>query len=309
MTVITTREGKGSILTWKEVDDNFINLNLSKLESVPIANTNQVGGVKSGGVNILIAPDGTISALGVTGPQGPGGGATGPTGSAGPTGPASGPTGPTGPSITGPTGPSVTGPTGIAGPTGPTGTQGPTGANSLVPGPTGPAITGPAGGLGPTGPTGAGPTGSTGPTGPSVTGPTGPASGPTGPTGPTVTGPTGASLTGPTGAAGSVANWVVNTHVGSAYTAQLSDLGKMISLENGTSIVCTLPNNLPSGWHTKVYQCTAGRVTFTPASGGSIVEPNNYYKTRTTFSVVEVWVLGNDSGTNATFVLTGDTGV
>lgn len=309
MTIITTRAGKGSRLTWDEVDANFINLNNAKLENIPVANNNTIGGVKAGGENIIIGPDGTISAIAPTGPTGPGGGATGPRGVTGPTGPASGPTGPTGiagPSVTGPRG--STGPTG-SGATGPTGSVGPTGANSLVPGPTGPSVTGPTGPLGIPG--NVGPTGSQGIPGPfgptGATGPQGPAGGPTGPTGPSITGPSGNN--GPTGPAGPAGLLDVKIVQSNNYTFVYGDLGKVVSLESPTSIVATLPKTLPKGWHCKIFQCTTGRITMVPESGASLREADNRFKSRKVYSTLEVWVLDNPNGNSAEFVLTGDVAI
>jgi hypothetical protein len=44
MATIVTRSGKGSQLTWTEVDDNFTNLNTDKIENVVTDTTPQLGG-------------------------------------------------------------------------------------------------------------------------------------------------------------------------------------------------------------------------------------------------------------------------
>lgn len=68
MTTITTRAGKGSQLTWTEVDGNFTNLNTDKLEHIVQDTTPQLGGnldvngqqlVSTSNGNIVLAPNGT----------------------------------------------------------------------------------------------------------------------------------------------------------------------------------------------------------------------------------------------------------
>jgi hypothetical protein len=71
MSTITTRAGKGSQLTWTEVDSNFTNLNTDKIESSNAGSTGQVltrtsGGAEwatpsSGGNNIIIISTGATS--------------------------------------------------------------------------------------------------------------------------------------------------------------------------------------------------------------------------------------------------------
>lgn len=240
MADITLRSTKGARLTHAEVDANFDNLNRVKLETIPTATRDTLGGVKIGD-NINVAPDGTISIPAVVGPTGPAG-EGGYVGSDGPTGP-QGSTGPTGPAGTGATGP--TGPQGVKGVTGPTGSPGPTGAG--VPGPTGPA-----------------------------------------------------------GAAGT-GNWGVDIVQTNLYVLQSGDLGRVKSLEYATAIQCKLPSNMPRGFHCKVYQCSFGQIQFIPQTGANLRHPQNHTRTETTWATVELYVLSNESGSNAEWVLTGYT--
>jgi hypothetical protein len=68
MATITTRSGKGSALTFGEVDDNFSNLNTAKLEHIVEDTTPQLGGnldvngnsiVSVSNGNIVLEPNGT----------------------------------------------------------------------------------------------------------------------------------------------------------------------------------------------------------------------------------------------------------
>jgi hypothetical protein len=68
MTTIVTRAGKGTTLTFTEVDNNFTNLNTDKLENVVQDTTPQLGGnldvngqsiVSDSNGNISITPNGT----------------------------------------------------------------------------------------------------------------------------------------------------------------------------------------------------------------------------------------------------------
>jgi hypothetical protein len=68
MSTIVTRAGKGSQLSWTEVDNNFTNLNTDKLEHVVQDTTPQLGGsldvngnsiVSVSNANINITPNGT----------------------------------------------------------------------------------------------------------------------------------------------------------------------------------------------------------------------------------------------------------
>jgi hypothetical protein len=264
------------------------------------------------GLQLQGGPQGPTGATGSVGSTGPSGvGPTGPTGAAGLTGPAGGPTGATGAASTtpGPTGPSGAGATGASGPTGPTGgmdyyatssapspavagavwldtdngkyfvrygtawieigVQGQAGST----GPTGASVVGPTGSPGAastvTGPTGA--TGSVGATGPSATGPTGPVGsiGVTGPSG----GPTGS--TGPTGTDGGFnAAQSLNAQTAS-YTVDLSDSGKMVTLNAATgTLTLSIPNssaaNFPVGTHIDFARMGIAAVRVTGATGVTV---------------------------------------
>jgi hypothetical protein len=150
---------------------------------------------------------------------------------------------------TGPAGPSgAAGPQGITGPVGNTGPQGPSGAGDVgISGPIGPT-----GSQGPSGPTGLEGAGATGPIG--LQGSSG-IQGPTGPLGDTGGGPIGS-----TGIAGAFKDVVINTQTGTTYTVQASDLGKIISFTNGSSVTVTFPDGLNIGFQCVLLQNGAGTV-------------------------------------------------
>lgn len=262
----------------------------------------------------------------IVGPKGDTGntGAQGPTGSRGPTGPtgAQGPAGASGAASTvaGPTGPQgiqglfgPTGPTGNTGAQGSTGATGPTGAASTVAGPTGP--TGSSGAVGPTGAasTAAGPTGPTGPAG--SAGPTGPgASMGTTSTNrgiPVFTNTTATSVASTNvtiSATDEIAGYKVayNAQTGTSYTVVAADAGKLIDHSNAAAITVTLPNNLPAGFFVSYLQAGNGQITFSAASGATIVNRTAQFKTAGQWAVAGIFVRANASGTAAQYVITGD---
>jgi hypothetical protein len=65
MSTITTRAGKGSQLTWTEVDNNFTNLNTDKIQSSNAGSTGQVLTRTSGGAEWADAAGGGSSATNI----------------------------------------------------------------------------------------------------------------------------------------------------------------------------------------------------------------------------------------------------
>lgn len=92
-----------------------------------------------------------------------------------------------------------------------------------------------------------------------------------------------------------------------SYTFTTADNGKQVTLTNAAAITATLPNSLPKGWNCLVWQGGTGQVTFTPASGGTLVNRQTRTKTAGQFAMVTLMVMSNASGTNAVVVLGGDT--
>jgi len=109
------------------------------------------------------------------------------------------------------------------------------------------------------------------------------AQGPIGPTGPTgtngtigVNGTTGATgATGPTGATGDFSStFLTNAQTGTAYTLVLSDIGKIVEMNNASANTLTIPLNssvaLAVGSSITVLQTGAGQTTILGASGVTV---------------------------------------
>lgn len=63
-----------------------------------------------------------------------------------------------------------------------------------------------------------------------------------------------------------VTSSVINDQVGTSYSLQSSDNGKIVTLTNGSAISLTVPSGLGAGFSCQVIQGGAGTVTFTPSS-------------------------------------------
>lgn len=101
----------------------------------------------------------------------------------------------------------------------------------------------------------------------------------------------------------------VRADTSTAYTITQSDHRNYRTLSNAGAITCTLPNNLPAGTIVTVEQLGAGQVTFSAASGATLVNYDGHTKTAGQYAVVLLRVRTNSTGTNAVWVLEGKTGV
>lgn len=130
-----------------------------------------------------------------------------------------------------------------------------------------------------------------GPAGP--TGPTGPAGlqGPTGPAG--VAGPTG-----PTGSTGSFSSAQTIQSLGTNYTIQASDSGKLFT--NSAAITVTV-QGLSVGEQVDFLQTNASQITFTPGAGITLNSINNNRKTFAQYSPASIKCIATNS-----YVLVGD---
>lgn len=113
----------------------------------------------------------------------------------------------------------------------------------------------------------------------------------------------GSALTGITSAQ---ITQTTNAQTGTSYTAASGDNGAIVHFTNSGSITVTLPNNLATGWTCTFVQEGAGQVTFVPASGATINNRQSQLKTAGQYGSVSATVY-TDSGTNAVYVLWGDT--
>jgi hypothetical protein len=100
---------------------------------------------------------------------------------------------------------------------------------------------------------------------------------------------------------------VFDDQTGTTYTFTASDNGRQTTFTNAAAITATLPNSLPKGWNALVWQGGAGQVTLTAAAGATLRNRQSQYKTAGQYAVVSLMCMSNTSGTNAVFVLGGDT--
>ncbi len=81
----------------------------------------------------------------------------------------------------------------------------------------------------------------------------------------------------------------LNTQAGTAYTAALTDVGKLINFTSGTAIVFTIPANatvaFAVGDQINIYQAGTANATITPAATVTVRSAGSKLKTDTQFAV------------------------
>ena len=81
----------------------------------------------------------------------------------------------------------------------------------------------------------------------------------------------------------------LNTQAGTAYTAALTDVGKLVSFTSGTAVAFTIPANatvaFAVGDQINVYQAGTAQVTITPAATVTIRSSGSKLKTKDQYSV------------------------
>lgn len=115
----------------------------------------------------------------------------------------------------------------------------------------------------------------------------------------------GSSMRSTIGAATMVGQF--DDQTGTTYQFTVDDSGKMITLTNTATVNATLPNNLPKGWNALVYQGGNGTINLSAGTGAVLVNRQNQYKTAGRYAVASLLCVSNTIGTNAMFVLGGDT--
>ena len=98
----------------------------------------------------------------------------------------------------------------------------------------------------------------------------------------------------------------VNLQVGTTYTVQTTDNGKVVELSNAGTITVTVPNSLPQGFNCLFTQAGAGQVTFVADSGATQRQRQSFTKTAGQWAIVSMYVRANVGGTSAEYVLAGD---
>ena len=81
----------------------------------------------------------------------------------------------------------------------------------------------------------------------------------------------------------------INTQAGTAYTAALTDVGKLISFTSGTAVAFTVPANatvaFSVGDQINIYQAGTATVTITPAATVTVRSSGAKLKTNDQFSI------------------------
>lgn len=93
----------------------------------------------------------------------------------------------------------------------------------------------------------------------------------------------------------------------STYTALLSDSGKIKELSDATGVALTLDPELPIGWNCLFVQADEGPITFGTTGDGEIAHRMSHTKSAGLNAPCTVYVRSNSLGTDAVFVLGGDT--
>lgn len=93
----------------------------------------------------------------------------------------------------------------------------------------------------------------------------------------------------------------------SSYTLLAADSGKLIELDDGTGVALDMPNDLPQGWNATIVQWGAGAITFTPASGASMIHRQSHTKSAGEGAVCLLYISSNSDSSSAEYVLGGDT--
>jgi hypothetical protein len=93
----------------------------------------------------------------------------------------------------------------------------------------------------------------------------------------------------------------VNAQIGTTYSLQASDNGKIVTCSNGSPIDVTVPSGLGAGFHCQVIQIGAGQVSFV-ASGTTVNNRQSHTKIAGQYGVA-----GLSAYASNVFALAGDT--
>lgn len=80
----------------------------------------------------------------------------------------------------------------------------------------------------------------------------------------------------------------------------------ILQVNSGSGVTLTLPNDLPVGFSFLVEQAGAGQVTFSAASGATLVNRQSFTKTAGQYANVSVYVRSNTNNVSAIWLLAGD---
>ncbi len=99
----------------------------------------------------------------------------------------------------------------------------------------------------------------------------------------------------------------LNDQTGTSYTTSAADCGRLLTISNAGAIVVTLHSDAAVGFSLTVYQKGAGRITFTPDTGGTLRNYDSHAKTAGQYATCTLFVESN-AGNAAVWVLGGRTG-
>ena len=95
-----------------------------------------------------------------------------------------------------------------------------------------------------------------------------------------------------------IAFGVLNAQTGTTYTLALTDVAKVVTLNNAASITLTVPLNssvaFPIGTQILLYQAGAGNVTISPAGGVTVRSDGAKLKLNAQYAVAGLLKLGTD---------------
>ena len=93
-----------------------------------------------------------------------------------------------------------------------------------------------------------------------------------------------------------------------SYALVSSDTGTVIVFSVTSAAVLTCPKTMPVGYVVEVIQSNTAAVTFTAATSAAVLNRSTHTKTAGQYAAVQLMVITNSDGSNAQYILAGDTG-
>lgn len=86
---------------------------------------------------------------------------------------------------------------------------------------------------------------------------------------------------------------IVNAQTGTTYTTQNSDIGKIITLNNGSAITLTVHASAPVGFHCTIIQKGVGQVTVAAGGSGNVRNFNGHSQLAGQYAIGSIIVESN----------------
>ena len=93
-----------------------------------------------------------------------------------------------------------------------------------------------------------------------------------------------------------------------SYTLVSADTGTVIVFSVVSAAILTCPKTMPVGHVVEVIQSNTAQVTFTAAASAAVLNRSSHTKTAGQYAAVQLMVITNSDGSNAQYILAGDTG-